>query len=133
MAEFPFEITLETRFRDVDSMGHVNNAVYVTYLEQARVVFLQEIAGLDTRASGIVIADLSIDYRRPIDLGETVTVGLRVDAVGTSSIEQAYEIRADGDLAATARATTVHVDRESGESVPIPEEWRERIERYRAQ
>jgi len=132
MEEFPFEISLETRFRDVDSMGHVNNAVYVTYLEQARVVFLQDVAGLDTRESGIVIADLSIDYRRPIDLGGTVTVGLRVDDVGTRSIEQAYEIRADGDLAATARATTVHVDPETGESVPIPDEWRERIERHRA-
>lgn len=128
MDEFPFEVELETRFRDVDAMGHVNNAVYATYLEQARVTYLAEVGDTELEEVGIVLADLTIDYRRPIEFGQTVTVGIRAADVGTTSLNFEYEIRADDEVVATAESTTVRVDRDSGESVPIPGEWRDRFE-----
>ena len=127
MREFSYEIDIDTRFRDIDAMGHVNNAVYASFLEQARITYIEDVAGVDLEQAGLVIATLTIDFRQPIEFGQTVTVRLRVPEIGTASMLFEYEIRADGDLAATAETLLVHVDRETGESVPIPEAWRERV------
>ena len=127
MREFSYEIDIDTRFRDIDAMGHVNNAVYASFLEQARITYIEDVAGVDLEQAGLVIATLTIDFRQPIEFGQTVTVRLRVPEIGTASMPFEYEIRADGDLAATAETLLVHVDRETGESVPIPEAWRERV------
>lgn len=130
MTEFSFEVELETRFRDIDAMGHVNNAVYATFLEQSRITYVEEVAGVDLESAGLVIANLSIDYRRPIEFGQTVTVRATVPEIGTSSMPFEHEILADGELVATGETLMVHVDRETGETVPIPEAWRERVASY---
>jgi len=125
-----FETQLQVRFRDLDAMGHVNNATYATYLEQARVEYYAEV--LDARLEDIdtVIAHLEIDYRRPIELGEAVVVGIDVEELGRSSFPMAYEVVADGEVAATAETIQVIWDSESGSSRPIPDDWRERILSY---
>ncbi|PSQ27314.1 acyl-CoA thioesterase, partial [Halobacteriales archaeon SW_10_68_16] len=55
-------------------MGHVNNAVYATYLEQARIEYIQDVVEGEALAVGAVLADLHVDYERPIEYGETVVV-----------------------------------------------------------
>ena len=127
MTEFDFEVEIDVRFRDIDAMGHVNNAVYATYLEQARVRYIEEVLGEPLLETGAVIADLQIDFERPIDWGEAVTVAVRAEEPRTASIPMTYEVRADGEVAARAETTLVVFDREAGESTPMPEEWRERI------
>lgn len=128
--DLPFTTTMPVRFRDIDAMGHVNNAVYVTYLEQARVVFFEEALGLSVRDAGSVIASLSIDYERPIELGDEVSIGIGVGDIGRSSIPMTYEIRSNGDHAATAETVLVLIDTETGSSRRIPEPWREAITEY---
>ncbi len=127
MPAAPFELELDTRFRDIDAMGHVNNAVYATFIEHGRVSYLKQVAGVDPEAVGIVIANLEIEYRRPIEFGETVTLRVTVPEIGGTSLRFDVEILVDGDLAAESTSRLVHVDRESGESTPIPDEWRDRI------
>jgi acyl-CoA thioester hydrolase len=122
-----FTYELQTRFRDIDAMGHVNNAVYATYLEQARADFFTEVFEADLSATPTVLVHLSIDYERPIHLGETVTIDLSIDSIGTSSVGMSYEVRGD-ERAATAESVQVFVDEETGESAPIPERYRERLE-----
>jgi acyl-CoA thioester hydrolase len=122
-----FTYELQTRFRDIDAMGHVNNAVYATYLEQARADFFTEVFEADLSATPTVLVHLSIDYERPIHLGETVTIDLSIDSIGTSSVEMSYEVRGD-ERAATAESVQVFVDEETGESALIPERYRERLE-----
>jgi acyl-CoA thioester hydrolase len=120
------EVELRVRYRDIDSLGHVNNAVYVTYLEQARVEYIREVFDATPEDPGFVVANVGVDYERAIELGETVVVALGVTDIGQSSVTMDYEIRADGTLAATAETTIVALD-ETGDPTPIPETWRERI------
>jgi len=130
MAEFNYEIDIDVRFRDIDAMGHVNNAVYATYIEQARVQYIEDVVEEPLMETGGVVADLHMDFERPIDYEDEVTVGVRAGELGTSSIPLAYEVRADGEVAATAETLMVTFDREAGEPRPIPDSWRERIQTY---
>jgi len=130
MTTFEFEAEVPVRWRDCDAMGHVNNAVYATYLEQGRVEYLHRVVGVDIERAGLVVANLEIDFRKPIEMGELARVGVHVPSVGTSSMPIEHEVRVDGDLVAEADSRFVHVDRETGEPVPIPESWRERIDEF---
>jgi len=118
------------RFRDLDGMGHVNNAVFSTYLEQARLAwFSQERFGaVDELPLGdVILARTEIDFRSPVQAGETVEVALRPARVGTKSFELEYELRAAGRLVAEAKSVLVGYDYERGESVPVPERWQRRL------
>ncbi|GAB3025480.1 acyl-CoA thioesterase [Natronobiforma cellulositropha] len=129
--EYPYVVTIDVRLRDIDFMGHVNNAVYATYLEQARAAFFREVIGESLVEADTVLANLTIDYEQPIDAADTVTVGLRVAPLGSSSLPMEYEVYAGDRRAATARTVQVVVDRERGRSRSIPEHWRERIATHR--
>ncbi|MFC7045748.1 acyl-CoA thioesterase [Halobacteriaceae archaeon GCM10025711] len=130
MPEYAYETEMAVRFRDLDALGHVNNAVYATYVEQARVKYYEDVVGLDLDEMTTVIADIDLDYRAPITWGQTVTVGARVPDLGTASFPMTYEVRADGDVAATAETTIVVVDPDTGESRPIPDDWRAAITEF---
>lgn len=127
MNEFSYEMAVPVRFRDLDAVGHVNNAVYATYLEEARTAYIADVLDITTSDSGLVIAHLEIDYRHPIRADESVTVALRTGELGETSIPMEYEIRDGETLAATAETVMVTTDYETGETRPIPQEWRERI------
>jgi acyl-CoA thioester hydrolase len=121
---------LQIRFRDVDAMGHVNNAVYATYLEQARTQYYRAVLGADLSAVATVLASLSIDFHRPVHLGdETVAVDVDVPRLGTSSVPMRYELRTGGETVAEAESVQVAVD-DDGASRPLPERYRATIETY---
>ncbi len=128
--EHPFTTSIPVQYRDLDPMGHVNNAVYGTYLEEARIAYVEQLLGLDLSAVGSVVASLSIDYAQPIVHGETVTVEVTVPRLGTSSIPMAYELRVDGDVVAEATSVQVLYDLETETPREIPDEWREEIESF---
>ncbi|KPN31421.1 acyl-CoA thioesterase YbgC [Halolamina pelagica] len=127
-----YETTLDVRFRDIDAMGHVNNAVYATYAEQARANYFADVLDEDLSAISSVLARIEIDYHRPVELDDgPVTVAVSVPRLGESSLPMEYEIRTvDGELAASIESVQVAYDREAGESVPIPNAWRETITEY---
>jgi len=120
MDGFPFSRRERVRFRDCDSMGHVNNAVFSTYLEEARIGVL---GGL----SDLILARMEIDFRSELRAGEEVEVGTRCARVGTKSFELEHELRAGDRLVAQARSVLVGYDYERGESVPVPAEVRRRL------
>jgi acyl-CoA thioester hydrolase len=127
MSAFDYEIDVEVQFRDIDAMGHVNNATICSYLEQARVRYVEDVVGEGFMDVGIVIANLEIEFQRPINWGDDVTVAVRATDLSTSSIPLVYEVRVDGDVAATAETLLVTFDKEAGESRPMPDAWREAI------
>ena len=127
MGDATYVVDVDVRLRDVDFMGHVNNAVYATYLEQARETFFEEVLDVSLVEVGTVLVNLEIDYRRPIEATDDVEIILDVTELGTSSIPMEYEVRADGELAATARTVQVLVN-EGGDAKPLPAEWRSRID-----
>jgi acyl-CoA thioester hydrolase len=126
---FSFTTDIPVRYRDLDPEGHVNHAVYVSFLELTRVQYLREVIGAGIDDLDAVVAHLEIDYERPITIEETVTVALRVIDLGRSSVTMGYEIRADGEVSATAETVMVRVD-DDGDATAMPEAWRETIREY---
>jgi acyl-CoA thioester hydrolase len=127
---FRFSVTVEARWRDLDALNHVNNAVYFTYLEQARVGYLQELGLLPDAPWGIgfILAEAHCRFTSPLTLGERVTVRIRASELGRSSFIFEYRVEGeDGRLAAEARTTQVCYDYDDRHPVSIPDEWREAI------
>jgi len=132
MAEFSYEEEMSVRYRDLDPQGHVNNAVCATYLEHARTGYFQAVLDAtpeDPGEIGIVVANLELDYKRPIEFRAPVTVLLRTTAIGETSIRTEYVIRADGEVAVTAESTMVAVD-ETGAPRGVPAAVRDQIADY---
>jgi acyl-CoA thioester hydrolase len=123
------EQRIEIRWRDVDALRHVNNAVYATYLEEARDGWLEQALGDDGALWDYVLARFAIDFRREIGLGEkAVLARVTLARIGTSSITLREEIRMlDGTLAAEAEAVIVARDRESGRSRPLTDAERAKL------
>jgi acyl-CoA thioester hydrolase len=122
---FPFVHRETVRFRDLDGMGHVNNAVFSTYLEQARLAWFGTSDALPL--SDVILARTEIDFRSPVAVGETVEIGVRASRLGTKSFELEYELQAGGRLVAEAKSVLVGYDYSRGESSTIPERWRRRL------
>jgi acyl-CoA thioester hydrolase len=125
-----FEHELEVRFRDCDAMGHVNNAVYLTYLEQARFAHWQRLTGSTGIPRNFILARVECDYRAQATVGDRLIVRLRVAAVGTSSFTFEYEI-ANGrtrEVVVTARSVQVMFDYAARRPVPLPADVRARLE-----
>ena len=120
MEGFPFVRRERVRFRDCDAMGHVNNAVYSTFLEEARIEVLGGLADF-------ILARVEIDFRSELRAGEEIEVGTRCSRIGTKSLELEHEIRAAGRIAAQAKSVLVGYDYERSESVPLPDDLRARL------
>ena len=132
MTDFEYETELQVRFRDLDAMGHVNNAVYATYLEQARVDYYADVLGVGLDDIDTVLVNLEIDYRHEVVLDdEAVTIAMGVRSIGESSVVVDYEVRAGDRVAATAETTQVYVDPDEGGSRPLPDAWVEQMESLR--
>ena len=123
-AAFPHVRRKRVRFRDCDALGHVNNAVYSTYLEEARMGVL---GGLRE----FILARVEIDFRAELRAGEEIEVGTRVGRLGTKSFELEHEIRARDRVVAEAKSVLVAYDYERGESVPLSDSLRARLEAVR--
>lgn len=130
---FRVVVPVQVRFRDLDAMGHVNNAVYLTYLEMGRLAYYRELMGLThPRDFNFILAHVSIDFRSPLVLGETVYVGVRVTRVGRKSFHFAYELREghSGRLVAEANSVQVMYDYGQQTTVPVSPEFRQRLESF---
>lgn len=124
MEGFEFVYRETVRFRDVDAMGHVNNAVYLTYIEDARIAFLRPM-GADVPE--MILARAEIDFRAPLAEGDELQIGVRPLRVGTKSFELQYEVRVGDKLAAEAKTVIVSYDYAAGRPVAVPDHWRERL------
>ena len=112
------------RFRDLDAMGHMNNAVYATMIEQARLAFLTPNGAA---VEDMILARLEIDFRSPVALGETIEIAVTPARVGTKSFDLDYVLRAADRVVAEAKTVLVAYDYATGSSVELPDEWKERL------
>ena len=132
---------VEIRVADTDAMGHVNNAVYLTYLEIARVAYYQAATGrplplgVHGAEEGLILADIRVAFRAPAFYGETLVVESRVPRVGRTSFGMEHRITApDSRLAparliAVAESVLVTYDYRAGRPIPVPGALVEAIER----
>jgi acyl-CoA thioester hydrolase len=125
-----FTHSLDVRFRDCDPMGHANNAVYLTYLEQTRFAHWRSLWGfgspqLPEGMPGVILARVECDYRRPARYGDTLEIRMRVAEIGRSSFRYEYEIvDTSGRTVLTAKTVQVMYDYAAEKPVPIPDHIR---------
>ena len=132
---FTYYHPITVRYADLDPQSHVNNAAYMTYLESARLGYYQASgiwkpgAGMLT---GMVVAKAEIEYLAPIFMGQSIRVGVRLEALGNSSITFVFQIESIPESKPLARGRSVMVafDNVKGEKRPIPPEWREKLTRF---
>ncbi len=134
-SQFSYYHPIQIRYGDLDSQRHVNNAVYLTYLESARLGYYEQ-AGIWKRDNGLltamVVARIEIDYLTPIFFGQAIQVGLRMDNIGQKSLTFAYQIDSVDEDQAYAKGKIVMVayDDQKQLSIPVPSAWREKITHF---
>ena len=117
-ADAAYRHRLSVRFRDCDAMGHVNNAVFSTYLEESRIGVLGDLIDF-------ILARVEIDFRSELRMGEEVEVRTRCSRIGTKSFDLEHVISAGDRVVAEAKSVLVSYDYELGKSVPVPDGLRE--------
>ncbi len=121
-----FETTVEIRFADIDAMGHVNNAVYFSYFEQARMAYFKErVARIwDWNEDGVIVARNEIDYVFPVFLNDRMSIRLWVEHVGSKSFTVCYRVVVGERLCATGKSVLVCFNHKNKATQVLPEAWR---------
>lgn len=127
MDEEPFSVTLTAGTLDADGGGHVSSVAFPKYLEAARLAYLRCRLGDHLAERNFVLANLDLDYRAELFPGDELCVEVSTVGVGTTSFELAYRLATADAVAAEATTVLVVRDRETGESVRVPDAWRERL------
>lgn len=124
----PYEVT----WRDLDAIGHVNNAVYLSYFEWARTKYWFELTGGSTATDlGFIVARVECDFRLELGLSEMIEIGVRVGQMRNTSLDFVYEIRkGTGAIAATGKVVVVLMDWKTKSKLQVTPELRARIEKF---
>ena len=120
-----YETEIEVRFADLDAYGHVNNAVFFTYMEIARTKLLRDkFIAWQKRDLLFLVVRAECDYQQPITFSDRVFVSLEIDRIGRSSFDLTYRLHnGAGRDFATARTVMVCFDAGAGTTVPVPDEF----------
>jgi len=126
-------VPIEVRFKDIDCMGHVNNAVFLTYFENTRIAYWRAMGRDRLRGEvAYVLARSECDYRSPATMEDTVLCHIRVAALGNSSFAFEYLLRDEpsGRVIATGRTVQVAYDYQAGRPIPLQEEFKRMVRRF---
>jgi acyl-CoA thioester hydrolase len=152
LSQYHYWVPVETRYADLDTQGHVNNATYLTYFEQARAHLLYTMSDLaraeqsngepapihrPTEPPGavpfipFVVIAASVSYRRPITGMVTLAVGVSVGAISRASVEMRYAVcdQSGGTIFATGATTILAIHPETGRPCSLPAATRRALER----
>ena len=124
----PVETTIQVRWGDMDAMEHVNNAVFLAYLETAREPFFEQVVG--DALTRFVLRRVEIDYISQLTYGDgSVRVSVELAGAGRTSLRtrEVMTASSDGRVVAEARAVIVHVDETGQRAKPLPDALRERL------
>lgn len=131
---FRFKMKLEKRWSDIDEMGHVNNAIYLTYFEQSRVSYFNEYMKWNWQEYGVILANSHVDYIRPLLYPEPTFIYTRISRLGGKSFEVQYLIvnEKEGEkvLVAKGYTTLVMFDYKTKSSFIVPNTIREKVAEY---
>lgn len=129
--DFKFFYKVQARWSDMDELHHVNNAVYLSYLEDARGRYLHEVAKWDWNIDGIILANVQINYRQPMHFLDDTYVFVKANKLGSKSFELSYAVvrKKEDSLELIADASTVLVmfDYKLQKSITIPDHLRDKL------
>lgn len=129
---FKFYHLIEVRYGDLDPQGHVNNARYLTYFEQARIAYIVNLGLWDGHSwldIGVILAEAQLTFRAPVLFGQPVRVGVQVTRLGNKSLTMVYclESSTNGQELASGSTVLVTYDYHKNATIPIPDAWRDAI------
>jgi acyl-CoA thioester hydrolase len=130
---FRFRHSLQARFSDCDLLGHVNNAVYLTYMEEARLAYWRVLTGdaPHERLPGLILARAECDYIRPVGVGARLEIWMGTTKIGRTSVSMDCEMLDQrGEAVAKGKAVMVAYDYTASAPIPVPDWVRARIEEY---
>ncbi|MGA7193005.1 MAG: thioesterase family protein [Anaerolineales bacterium] len=136
MTDFRFFHPIEVRYGDLDPQGHLNNAKYLTFFEQARVRYMIHLSLFTQDQSfmkiGVIVADAHIAFLAPLHFGDDVKVGVRTSKLGNKSmtVEQNIVNSSNGQEMAKGEIVMVTFNYQSKKTISIPDEWRDKISRF---
>ncbi len=118
-----FRTPMPLRWSDLDAFNHVNNARFLTFLEQARIEWFESIGEpWVTDTSAPVVASATLNFKRPIEYPASISVELFTEKLGTSSVVIGHRIVADdGTLHCDGSVVAVWIDRHSGKPTALPD------------
>lgn len=135
--KYRFKLKLEVRWSDMDEMHHVNNAVYLTYLEQAKIYYFGEAMKINWGEISFILASAHIDYIKPLVFPNEAFVYVRVSKFGNKSFEMNYLVTGFENgiekLSATGNTTLVMFDYKTNQTIVLPESLKETIKNYEPQ
>ena len=126
---FRFAAEVPLRWVDVDSAGLVNNATYLSLMEQARYLYFQHLGLMPDHTIPFVLAEATVKFQRPGRIGMHCEVAARVSKLGTSSMQMEFEVRGGDQVLVVSTAALVFVDRDMAPR-PIPTDWRAAIAQF---
>jgi len=131
-SDYPYWITQQIRFADLDRLGHVNNNALSVYCESSRVEMLESVLPGSTFGRGptwTIVRHL-MEFRAQAHYPGTIEVGGRFDRIGRSSLALSQVLYLGESLVVTAESICVLTDLAEGKSLPIPDDWRDKLGRY---
>jgi acyl-CoA thioester hydrolase len=135
MTDYKFFHPTEVRYGDLDPQGHVNNAKYLTYFEQARVYYFIKLGLFGKDQSfmeiGVIVADIHVAYQSPTHYGDPIKTGAKVTKIGNKSmtVEQCV-MDADGRVMAKGEVVLVTFDYKSMKTIPVPDDWKKKLSEF---
>ena len=122
-------VKLQIRFSDIDSMGHVNNAVYLSYFEYTRVYYFKALLSKawDWESNGIILAHTEVSFLSPLLLNDKANVEMRIGQIGTKSFTLHYIIRVKNKILTKGASTLVCYNSKKQESIVIPLQMKEAL------
>jgi len=131
--DFRHTTAIQVRFADLDVLGHLNHAKYLTYMEHARILYIREVCGFDGdwEDFGVILANITCDYLMPVAFAETITVYTRCSRMGGKSFDFEYVLKNEADeTVANGKTVLVAFDYDENTTIPIPQVWRDNMTEF---
>jgi acyl-CoA thioester hydrolase len=136
MITYNFSHPIEVRYGDLDPQGHLNNAKYLTYFEQARILYFVKLGlfkpGISFMDIGVIMADVHLSFNAPVLYGMDIHVGVKTTRLGNKSfdVQQSLIDHASGKEMCAGQVVLVTYDYHTARTIPIPEQWRKTISKF---
>jgi acyl-CoA thioester hydrolase len=135
MTEYNFYYPIQIRYSDLDPQWHVNNSRFLSFIESARLAYIQHLNLWDGKSFmelGLIVADAHLVYLKPIQLDQNIRIGTRVTRIGNKSLDFDYQIEdADnGMVMSTATTVMVAYSYHTLSTIRVTDEWREAISTF---
>lgn len=133
---YKHKTNIQLRFADMDSLGHVNNANYLTYIELARCNYLNEVLEIPVDFSdlSVILAKAELDFIKPVKFGDSIEIGCACSRIGNKSFDLTYEIfqktKDEQVLVLKAKTILVAFNYPKDATVEIPKNWKDALNNF---